>query len=434
MSCELIRMIYGIDFGTTNSAIAYISQGKINVVPVDRNKRCLMRSALFFPNEENSVYVGDEAISRYLNYDMEGRLLQSIKTILPSATFQTTKIRGVDYTASDLVAEILIALKKLADTETGYNCKRVVISRPARFSDDNMKEQLAEERLREAAELAGFDDIYFQIEPVAAALSFEQSLTSPQLVLIADLGGGTSDFTLVELSPVKVNKRDRSDDITAINGLHVAGDVFDSCIMQNKIAHYFGEGLKYESLPGHWLPIPTTIFTDFCHKGRVIRLYNQSVRRQIRGILRKTDNPVPLRRLLHVLENNLGFSLFQSVEDAKCLLSEELSARINFRHKALEFDTTLMRSEFENMIKSPLDNIRRCISELVNNANVTFSEIDCVYLTGGTSQMPVIFNLFCEYIDPAKIYISRDTFLSVVKGLALTGKTFSSNHVLGEIA
>jgi len=310
--------VYGIDFGTTNSAVAVLDNGKPTVIPIGSDDRRMMRSALFFPNEEKKIFTGDEAITQYLDYEMDGRLLLSVKSILPSRLFKVTRIRNVEYDAVDLVSEILRSLKLRADRFIGRDVRKAVIGRPACYSTIPKDDAMAEQRLRDAAENAGFDQVRIQLEPVAAAFSYESTLLKSTLTLVADFGGGTSDFTLVKLDPADVRKPNRILDVIGNTGVHIAGDVFDSNIMHQKFKKYFGEGVHYQSWPGKWLPIPANIYHDLCNKGRIIKLYNPFVIDQIRKIAKTADDPVPVSRLLNLVENNLGFPLYDAVETGKC--------------------------------------------------------------------------------------------------------------------
>ncbi len=416
--------VYGIDFGTTNSAVSIIQNNQPVLIPIGHSRKNMIRSVLYFPNQDDSVVIGDAAFDRYLDDEMDGRLIQSIKTILPSYTFKSTQIRKTNYDAVDLVSLILRFLKQSADAFLGADVRKAVIGRPARFSDLPRDERLAEKRLREAAENAGFEEIFFQYEPVAAAISYELTLKEPERVIVADLGGGTSDFALMELSPDKVDSRDRSTDVIATRGLSVAGDVFDSRIMHHNFRDYLGGNVTYKSWPDKWLPIPSNIFADLCHKGRIIQLYHPDVIAQIAEISKTASDREAIRRLLKLLKYNLGYALFQQIETAKCRLSDMDQVEIAFHRHDLELRTSLSRTEFEGLISEEITKIRTVVESLLMDAGVDRSQIKTVFMTGGTSLVPIVQYVMAEMFGAEKIRHTENAFTSVVSGLALSGKLF----------
>jgi len=189
---------YGVDFGTSNSAIAIMKDGQETVLRGRSKEDKTESSNLFFPKWEMDVhYVGDEAITQYIESGMDGRLIQSIKSILPDTLFNFTSIHGKRYEIDDLVSLIIRHLKKKADDSINAEVTKAVFGRPAVFSDNPEEDRTAEQRLRAAALKAGFEEVHFQLEPIAAAFSYELRIDRPEIVLVADLGGGTSDFTII---------------------------------------------------------------------------------------------------------------------------------------------------------------------------------------------------------------------------------------------
>ncbi|MFC1721786.1 Hsp70 family protein [Patescibacteria group bacterium] len=424
----MVKLAYGVDFGTTNSAIGVLSSGGDPIViPVDANGSKMMPSILYFPNEERGVHIGEGAISEYLEW-RDGRFIQSIKTILPSRTFTGTRIGFDVYEAADLVALILERLKEIGDRFTGKDIRRAVFGRPVQFSFDHMDDRRAENRLREAAEIAGFEEVRFQPEPVAAALAFEISLKKPCLALVADFGGGTSDFTLVHLGPNRLTKSDRSSDVIASCGLSLAGDAFDARLMSAKIKGLFGGGSTHAGfLPGKRLPIPSTLLSDLCNKGRVISLYNEGVRDQLASILRTTDDPDGINRLIKLVDYNLGYSIFSVIERGKKELSSEDSTRLHFDEKGINVDTTVFRDEFEHLIAGDVVRLANCVDLLLRDAGVTADQINAVYPTGGSSLVPAVRRMLAGKFGENKLAFSKETFLSVVTGL-----TLSTNYLFTE--
>lgn len=251
------KLVYGVDFGTTNTVVALSRNGVVSVLPIGFQGKKSVPSILFFPLDHGGYWIGDEAIQMYVSSGMRGRLMQSIKMLLPDLSFEGTEVSGFGYCSlENLISLILQEIKSRCDLLVGENVTSVVLGRPGRFSDNDEEDKSAEERLRMAAKMAGFEEIHFQREPVAAAFHYETSLEKDELALIADLGGGTSDFTLAHLSPDKRSERNRSDAIVGTNSVSFAGDEFDSAIMWHKITPYLGADSKVQVSPGKWLDIP----------------------------------------------------------------------------------------------------------------------------------------------------------------------------------
>jgi hypothetical chaperone protein len=314
------QFVYGLDFGTANSAIALWNQEQVEVLPCNPAGDTRMRSVLFFPDDTREVYVGEEAIVRYVASGMRGRFIQSIKSVLSSKSFTSTTINGQKYTAEDLVALIIRHLKTKADERVGTAVNAVVLGRPAHFSLAADQDTLAEERLVLAAKLVGFEEVYLQIEPIAAAFAYEQSLATPELVLVADLGAGTSDFTLIQLSPARVHARERKADVLGTAGIDIGGDKFDAAIMWHKFVPYFGANIHYHSA-GKWLHMPTYIMRSLCDWRDIPFLKNTRTWEFITQLRYTADDPEAIARLHALIEENLAFPLFQVIEQGKCHLS-----------------------------------------------------------------------------------------------------------------
>lgn len=229
-----MQIVFGIDFGTTNSALSVYRNGTVEVVVVEENDNLgtLMRSVLYF-SEENGIFAGNAAIRQYVEEGATGRFMQSIKTFLPNTSFVNTELFGKRYGIDDLVAIILRAIKARGEAHVGCPVESVVLGRPVVFSPDPNKDAIAEERLASAARKAGFKQVWFQYEPVAAALTFEESLAvgEERIVFIGDFGGGTSDFSVIRLQGGAFARSNRRSDVLALGGVYVAGDKFDSQIM-----------------------------------------------------------------------------------------------------------------------------------------------------------------------------------------------------------
>lgn len=419
------NLVYGIDFGTSNSAVAIIHEdGKSEVLKIDGKQT--VPSLIFFPdNEIGKYYIGYEAIAKYLESGMRGRFIQSIKSVLPSDLFTGTNINGFGVlTAEDLVSMILKSLKEKADTVSGTDTKNVVIGRPAKFSEKPKLDELAEERLLIAAKKAGFTNISFQLEPIAAALHYEASLTKEELVLVADIGGGTSDFTIMKLSPDKRNNTNRQEDILASGGVYIGGDSFNSDIMRWKLLEYFGFGSEIKTIGGKMLPFPSGLLSQICRWQDVSFIKNRETEILLNSILYESTNKEAVTRLQTLIGEDLSYLLFQEIEKAKIGLSTRDKMPIIFNKSKINIDETITRPEFEELIDNRLKRISDSVEEVVKEAGVSNQEIDAVFITGGSSLIPAVREIFAKKFGEEKI-VSSDSFTSVASGLALSSKQHS---------
>jgi hypothetical chaperone protein len=415
-----MQIVFGIDFGTTNSALSIYRNGQVEIVNIDElnPNSSLMRSVLYF-NEDNEIFAGHQAINNYVGEGAAGRFMQSIKTFLPNRSFESTEIFGKKYGIDDLVAIILRKIKAKGEAYVGCQVDSVVLGRPVVFSEDPEKDALAERRLENAARKAGFRNIWFQLEPVAAALAFEESLPadSEKLVLIGDFGGGTSDFTVIRVKGGAFARADRRSDVLSLGGVYTAGDKFDSQIMWDKVAKYFGRGVKYKGMGKEELfDIPHSLIYTLCQWHRIPLLRARKTREQIRLIKHAATDRVAIENLEHLISDNYGFFLFQSIEKAKCELSQLERSTISFKERDLVISEEITRAEFEAINAENLSRIANCIDEVIARSGIIHSKIDTVFLTGGTSRIPMIRNLFVERFGSEKLE-NRDAFTSVVHGL-----------------
>jgi hypothetical chaperone protein len=415
-----LQTVFGIDFGTTNSALSVYKNGAVEVVAVDGNGRAgeLMRSVLYF-NEENEIYAGQEAIHQYVSDGAAGRFMQSIKTFLPNTSFDSTEIFGKRYTIDDLVAIILAKIKARGEAHAGCPVEHAVLGRPVVFSPDSVKDAVAEQRLAKAARKAGFKKIWFQYEPVAAALALEETLQAGEekIVFIGDFGGGTSDFSVIRVKGGAFARSDRRSDVLSLGGVYVAGDKFDSQLMWDKVAHHFGRYARYKTMgKEEWNNIPKSIVHTLCQWHRIPLLRARKTRELIRVIKGTTDNRRAIEHLENIISDNYGFFLFQAIEKAKCELSSREEALISFADRDLSINEEIGKSEFETINADNFRQITLCIDDVISRSGLTPAQIDTVFLTGGTSRIPYIQALFDDRFGRDKLE-SRNAFTSVVHGL-----------------
>jgi len=415
-----MQIVFGIDFGTTNSALSVYRNGTVEVIAVDGNNHAgeLMRSVLYF-SDENEIYAGQEAICQYVSDGAAGRFMQSIKTFLPNTSFDSTEIFGKRYTIDDLVAIILRKLKIRGEAHVGRPVDSVVLGRPVVFSPDAAKDAVAQQRLEKAARKAGFKNIWFQYEPVAAALTFEDTLQDGQerIVFIGDFGGGTSDFSVIRVKGGAFARSDRRSDVLSLGGVYVAGDKFDSQIMWDKVAYHFGRYARYKTMgKDDWNSIPKSIIYTLCQWHRIPLLRARKTRELIRVIKGATDDRRAIEHLENIINDNFGFFLFQAIEKAKCELSGQEQTLIRFTDRDLCINEELGKGEFETLNADNFQQIAACIDDVIARSGLLPAQMDTVFLTGGTSRIPHIQALFAARFGRDKLE-NRDAFTSVVHGL-----------------
>lgn len=417
------RYLYGIDFGTTNSALAIFDEEKKEIV-----ETIIIPSLIYFPstsipNQEKYV-IGDLAIEAYLSDNMEGRFIKSIKQILPRRSFIETRIQNKRFNASDLVALILKELKDRADQIIGYNCTKAIIGRPVFFDDDDtMKDSLAQTRLNKAAQIAGFTNIRFQFEPIGAAFAYEKSIQKKENVLVADLGGGTTDFTYLILDPSKIGSKNRKNDMMATGGIYVGGDSFDSSFMWEKGTPYFGKNTIYEATPGKPLTVPKSLFANICTWDKMNFFNGLRIQKDIEDYYYFSGNDPKFKNLITLIDNNLGYSVFQSIEKTKITLTTESKAKFNYAKMDIKIEEEIAIDSYGEIIHKDIQRISDYLDEFLSSNSIAPSAIDSLFLTGGTSMVAAVQTLFKIKFPHLKIN-SGDNFKSVAKGLAYSGYLF----------
>jgi len=420
-----METIMGLDFGTTNSALALLENGSVRVVNINNmiSGERTLRSVLFM-NKKREECVGQRAVDRYLRSN--GRLcrfLQSLKTFLPDSAFTGTTIYGKRFEIEDLIAIILKEIKYLGEQHTGYNIDRVVLGRPAQFSKETTGDQLAETRLRSAAKKAGFGQISFEFEPIAATLAYIQRMDSAteETVLMGDFGGGTSDFTVMRIrSGMPLTQEEKCKRILSMGGVYIGGDLFDSRIMWEKGTPHFGRHISTKDMSGQSLSMPQWIMYTLCEWHTIPFLREQSTADAIREMKRTTNTPKFVENLEYLIRENKGFSVFQAIERAKTDLSTMTDTVISYHDNCIHIEEPISRVEFEAYIAKDLESISTCVSKTLADASIKTEQIDRVLLTGGSSFVPSVRRIFSEAFGEEKI-INLDAFTSVAHGLAISG-------------
>lgn len=418
------KFLYGIDFGTTNSALAIFDEETMEIHSIIIIPSLIYFYHQFTSGDAKNYVVGEGAITAYLDDNMKGRFIKSVKQILSRSSFTETRIHNRKYTAADLVAIILKELKERADELTGQDCRRAVIGRPVFFDDDSVqKDTLAQTRLNKAAQLAGFEDVRFQFEPIGAAFAYEKTLTKKENVLVADLGGGTTDFTYLVLDPAKVGSKDRKKDMMASGGVYVGGDSFDSAFMWEKGTPYFGKNTQYEATPGKVLTVPKSLFANICSWEQMNFFNSLRIKKDIEDYYYFSGNDRKFKNLITLIDNNLGYSVFQSIEKTKITLSNAATSMFSYQQMGITIEEEIPLPVYEQIIAKDVDRIANYLDEFMRQNNIDPKNIDSLFLTGGTSMVGSIQRLFKTKFPHVNLN-SGDNFKSVATGLAYSGYLF----------
>ncbi len=406
----------GIDFGTTNSAVS-VYRSETNEIISGEYEPTL----LYFEESNDQIYhVGTKAIEKYLESGLKGRFIRSIKSILHYESFQNTWIYGKRYTAEELVALILGYFADQGREILGENPERVVLGRPARFSPNPKEDALAQKRLQKAAQIAGFKEVDFLLEPIAAAFTYERQIFRKELVLVGDFGGGTADFTLMRLRGGEaLAGKDRSQDILGSTGVRVGGDDFDAEIAWRKIVKHLGRDLEYDSNGrGKMLPLPIRFYRKFIRWENHFMLNSPNNIIELENYYRWTQENKLIGDFINVIQNNLGYSLFRSIEQGKIGLTEQDKVTIRFKEGGVSIKENLALGEFDHFIQKYMEQLSATMDHLLTEVGVSPEEIDSVFLTGGSSLVRSVRGLMETKFGADKIR-DHNAFTSVAEGLAL---------------
>ena len=419
----------GLDFGTTNSAIAAVSRdGSVALANFpagrERARSETMRSILFFGadphGDEERLSVGGEAIDHYIASGANGRLIQSLKSFLADRLFHQTNIMGDSYSLEDLITPILKRLREVAEDQFGELPPHVVVGRPVHFSSaqNDADDQLAATRLEVAIRRAGWKEITFEFEPVAAAYHYASTIAREELILVADFGGGTSDFSIVRLRPPTAASAHDRYEILANDGVAIAGDAFDGEIVRRLVATELGRGSQYRTPYGQVLPMPTRFYAQMERWHFLSFLKAPSTMNKLHDLEHQALAPEKIRALIHIVENDLGYLLFKSVEQTKLALSDAEATTFRFADAAASIEKPATRKAFESWIARELRAIAECVDRVLAAAEVLPDSIDSVFLTGGSSFVPIVRRIFSKTFGAEKIRTGSE-FTSIARGLAL---------------
>ncbi len=408
----------GIDFGTSNSTLAHHHGSDVVLLPLEDDKTTLP-SAVFFGHEKSDAFlIGRSAVDAYVD-GAQGRLLRSLKSILGHALVdEKTSVFRHKISFAEIIGRFLNEIKSRAEHRLQTQLTHVVLGRPVQFVDnDEVANCAAEKTLREVAAAIGFKEISFQFEPIAAALDFERQLTSEKLALIADIGGGTSDFSVVRLGGNLIDK-DRKTDVLANAGVRVGGTDFDRCLSIASFMPSFG----YRSLQKHKdLELPSAPFWDLSTWSNIHNLYEPKFMTLLKTLRYESKNPELLDRLIYLVNERRCHSLLMEVEKTKIELSNDTTAQSNLGWVEKNLVLTIKRINFEQSATRLYEKLDQTLSKCLNDAGVRASEIDVIFFTGGTSLIPSVRNVILKTLSDAHV-VYGDQFGAVGLGLGIEAK------------
>ena len=393
----------GIDFGTTNSAVAIAdARGDVQLVPLAGAPH--WRTVLYF-EPGGGLTAGAPAIARYLETEGDGRLIQSIKSHLASAAFSRTTIFGRRWQIEDMIAAYLRQVRAAAPVDLG---RRAVVGRPVRYwgagSPDDDERAVA--RMQGALARAGFDDVVFEYEPVGAAARYAARLDREEQIVVADFGGGTTDFSVIRVP---------SGTVLANGGIGVSGDAFDARVIDAIVAPALGRGTRYRDEMGGEAPVPAWLYGHLRRWHYLSFLRDEATLRLLDRVARGAIEPARLGRLVRVVEDDLGLALHRAVEGAKVRLSAHDADRVAI--DAIELDLPITRGGFEDWIGTDLTAISEVLDDVLARAGLTERDIDRVFATGGTSLVPAVRTWLAGRFGAAKL-VGGEELTSVAWGLA----------------
>jgi hypothetical chaperone protein len=405
----------GIDFGTSNSAMAWATpQGTAQLMALE-GEALAMPTAVFYNAEDGTTHFGRDAIGHYLE-GTEGRLMRSLKSLLGSPLLmETTQIGHQQISFQDIIATFLTTLRERATQSLGFAPTRVVMGRPVHFVDDDAeRDAQAETSLRQAAQAVGFESVSFQLEPIAAALDYERRLRQDSTVLVVDLGGGTSDFTVVRLGPERMQQADRSADILATTGVHVGGTDYDQKLSLEQVMPLLG----YRHIGPEQREVPSRVFFDLSTWHLIHWQYQPKAIAHAKTLRSNYSQAHLHDRLMQVLTERHGHLMAHEVEQAKIRCSvTDADTRIDLSLIEPGLQAALGVADMHAHLAGLLARTVACARECVQAAGLTDRQIDAIYLTGGSSALRT-FQRALQTAFPGVPLVEGDLFGGVASGLA----------------
>jgi hypothetical chaperone protein len=405
----------GIDFGTSNSTIAIADNAGARLIPLEDGAQ-ILPSAVFWESDGAAPEFGRAAIAAYVRGD-DGRLMRGLKSTLGSSLIgEKTRVGNRAISFKDVLGRFIGHMKTQLDAQTGGGIDAVVLGRPVHFVDDDPAgDAAAQAVLEEIARTQGFRQIAFQYEPIAAALQYEAGITREKLVLIVDIGGGTSDFSIVRVSPDRAKQADRQADILANDGIRVGGTDFDRLLSLSDVMPHLGflspTGGGKGLMPRHY-------FLDLATWHRINMLYTSRTLTDLKALWHQADRPELIERLIRVITQRTGHSLAMATEAAKIALAEAEVVRIAISSFTGGPNPLATRARFDEAVAAPVARVTATLKNLLASAGLQPSDIGTVFMTGGSSGLPILRACVAEVLSDVPIE-TGDMLGSVGTGLAL---------------
>ncbi|MDG1734088.1 MAG: Hsp70 family protein [Thalassotalea sp.] len=431
----------GLDFGTSNSTFGTINQqNKAILIPLEDGK-VTIPSAIFFHFEENRTFLGRAAIDEYIDGEF-GRIMRSLKSVLGTPLMdEKTQIKSQLVPFADILTSFLSHLKATAEQNANQAFEQVVLGRPVHFVDgDKEADLLAQDTLESAAIRAGFSEVQFQYEPIAAALDYEQSVDKEEIALIVDIGGGTSDFSVVRISPERSERSDRKDDILANGGIHIGGTDFDRKLSLETVMPHLGYKSKFKPraqtanfeksfsirksvstdsfTESTEMLMPSSYYHDLATWHKIHHLYEKSTIGSLNDLAFRVENKNLIERLLKLINRREGHLLALDVEQAKIDLTnmQKTAIDLDYIEKDLSIDLTI--NQLHDAVDNEVDKIQKQAIDTIEEAGLKRADITKVFMTGGTTAIPMVRQSI-ETLFPHTEIINGDKFGSVGMGLAI---------------
>ena len=418
--------ILAIDFGTSHSLVGALQNGvRTEALPIDpsADDPTLMRTLLYFPNAD-VCYYGAEALKQFTNNDLEGRLFRSFKSHLANQQYLGTAIDNRILSLETMVGLFLLEIKKRSEKILGTTIHKAVIGKPARYSMDEVADEYALHRMRKAAEYAGFSEVLFVPEPLAAALEFRREIQEDKTILIGDFGGGTSDFTIMKIT----KKPFKKSDVLSVDGCPLAGDALDSVFMSHRLNRSFGAQTEYRlPLSENLLKMPIAVMDRLNKPSQIVHLKERDTYHFIKEIQKcalKSEDKAAIDRLFIMIEDQQIFQFFEEIERTKKALSKKETAPFNFNYPDLETNDVFSTTEFKGWSEKIKTDIMLALDRCLAQAGLKAAEIDYVFLTGGTAHVPFIQKEFETRFGAAKMQ-TKNFFHSILSGLIESAKSWT---------
>ncbi len=408
----------GIDFGTSNSTVGIMRDGRPWLVPLE-DQHVTLPSAVFFNFEDDRTWFGRRAIEDY-TFNSEGRLLRALKSVLGSSlVHEKTRIKARSIAFTDIIGLFLRHLKQRLDAAAQGDVRQVVLGRPVHFVDeDEAADRLAQSELEKAARAQGFGAVEFQFEPIAAALDYEQTVAREELALIVDIGGGTSDFSVVRVSPEGARRPDRRGDVLASAGVHIGGTDFDRLLSVASVMPHLGHGTQTRDGKRN---LPVAYFNDLATWKRINQLYTPRAMIDLRQIRHEAARPDLVDRMIDIVQHRRGHALAGRVEAAKIALADTPETQVALPLAEDDASVTVTRDRMDEAIASAVARIAATMADTVRDAGLVSARIETMVLTGGSTALPQVRQSIRALMPQARI-VEGDAFGSVGMGLALDAK------------